>query len=636
MNTSIPFASRHFTSTRRFTAVLGIFSACLLTLVTTVRAQTLYYWTGNAGGGNWTTAGNWNTATQGGAVASNPPGTVATDTATINQGTTAGSPLTLSNGATTTIGLLTLSSLASSTSYLTISGSSTLLYSNTGVAGYNIGQGSGSTSAISLASGGSLTLNGTTGQVVLASAANSTVSLTVGSGSTFTTTTTGIVRLANNTNANATLTVNSGGTASIAAQLNVGNGASSAGSLILNGGSLTSNATNIGVGGTGSLTISAGSSMTAGQTTIGSTSTGNLAMSGGTVGVSLLTVGTGTNGNGTATITGGTVTSTAGATVAGSGATAGALRVKGSGQVLLNSGNTGSIILTVGQNATSGSAGTLLLEGGTIAAAAGATNGFGVSLYTPGTLTSTTTTSSIQGYGTLSVGGTGAKIFTNGGKVIASGANLVSGVGSASDQTLALNGSTFTVAATANRAAGSGWYAVNHGQLAMNMSGTTSGTTLNWGAPTGSFSGSSLINSAQLTLNASTAPSAVTISLFATDRTDMASVLARTGLPGGTIIGLWNIANGSANTWTGLTLRYDDVLAASQTPSLYYTPTASGSWSLINTTVDLGNFLVSDSVASLNNGYYALSVVPEPVTVSLFFAGGMGLLIFSRIRRRTV
>lgn len=619
---------------RRFYAVFGILSACLLSSIQITSAQTLYYWTGNAGGGLWSTAGNWNTGTQGGPAAIVSPGNLATDSATINLGSSSGSPVTLNNNVTTTIGSLLLANAASSTAYLTVSGAGTLLYANIGAAGYNVAGNTGATAGLSLESGGSLTLNGT-GQVVLASAANTTANLTVGSGSTFTTTTTSAFRVGNNTGANATVTVDAGGTVSIAAQMNVGNAAGSTGSVILNGGALTATTTLIGAAGTGSLSISAGSSMTAGQTSIGSTATGTLSMSGGSMGISLLTVGTGTNGNGTATITGGTVTSTGGATVAASGATAGSLRVKGTGQVLLNSGNTSSVILTIGQNAASGSAGTLLLEGGTVAPAAGATNGFGVSLYTPGTLTSTTTTSTIQGYGTLSLGGTGSKSFLNGGKVIASGANLVSGVGSATDQTLALNGSTFTVGAIpANRAAGSGWYAVDHGQLAMNMSGTASGTTLNWGAPSGAFSSSSLVNSAQLTLSASTAPSAITISLLATDRTDMASVLSRGGLPAGTLIGLWNIANGSANTWTGLTLRYDDVLAASQTPSLYYTPTASGTWSLVTTTVDLGNFLVSDNVASLNTGYYALSVVPEPGVVSLILAGGIGLVLARRIRRR--
>lgn len=357
----------------------------------------------------------------------------------------------------------------------------------------------------------------------------------------------------------------------------------------------------------------------------------------------VINVGSGASGNGTLLVSGGTVSSAAGTTV-GNGATVGGglLGVEGTGKYFINGSNGVANLLTIGTNSGTGSAGTVNLQGGTIAAAAGATNGYGLLLVTPATLTSGTTGSSIKGYGTITLGGSGTKTFTNGGKVVATGANLLSNTGaSPTDQTLDLTGSTFTVVTSTNRGAGAGWYAVNHGKLTMNVSGTAAATTLNWGAPSGAFSVNSLVNSAQLTFATAAAPSAVTISLLASDRSDIAALWSQAGLPGGAgsadAIGIWNITNSSGSTWNGLTLRYDDsAVAPLETLALYYITDASGTWSLVSTTIDSSvNFTVSHT-GTLNSGYYALLAVPEPNTLWLL-AVGAGLVVgVRRLRARSV
>lgn len=572
-------------------------------------AQTNYFWSGNSGDSDWTTAGNWNTGSQTGPAATDSP--TGSGSVTINLGSTSAAPVTLDNGATTTIGTLFLGNAGSGTAYLTIDGANTLLYSNLGSAGYSWGQGTNSRVEVSLVNGGSLTLNGT-GQVVLGSSAGSSASLTVGNGSTLTTTTTSAFRMANNSTATASLTVNSGGTVNIALQqLLIANATSSHASIALNGGSLTAGVTQIGAG---------------------ATSEGSVTMTGGALNVASLAVGTGVGSVGTFAMTGGTMTSTGGLTIANAGAATGLMTVKGaSSTVRLNAGNTSNQTLQVGQNAASGSAGTLLIEGGSVTPAAGATNGFNVQLYTPATNSSTVSSSSIQGYGTLSLGGTGTKTFTNGGKVIASGANLVSGSGPLADRTLDLSGGTFNVAVAANAASGAGWYAVNQGKLVMNVSGTAAAKTLYWGAPTGAFSVTSLVNSAMVTFNANTVQTDISISLLSADRSDIANLFSQPGLPvsASGVIGLWQVTENSANTWEGLTIRYDNALASGATPSLYYISGSSGTWTLIGSTVDAVNYLISDNVASLDSGYYAVTV-PEPSVANLILCAGGALLLFRR------
>jgi len=590
----------------KFTAL-----ACLILVAATgpVAAQTNYYWSGNSGDSDWTTAGNWNTGTQSGPVATESP--TGSGSVTINVGSTSASPVTLDNGVTTTIGTLFLGNSGTGTAYLTIDGANTLLYSNLGSAGYSWGQGTNSRIEVSLTNGGSLTLNGT-GQVVLGSSAGSSASLTVGNGSTLTTTTTSAFRLANNTTATASITINSGGTVNIAQQqLLVANATSSHASIAINGGALTAGATQIGVG---------------------ATSEGSVTMGGGSLNVASLAVGTGAGAVGTFAMTSGVTTSTAGLTIASAGAATGLMTVKGAGsEVRLNAGNSSNQTLQIGQNAASGSAGTLLLEGGSVTPATGATNGFNVQLFTPATNSSTVSSSTIQGYGTVSLGGTGSKTFTNGGKVIASGANLVSGSGPAADHTLDLSGGTFNVAVTANAASGSGWYAVNKGKLVMNVSGTAAAKTLYWGAPTGAFSATSLVNSAMVTFNANTAQADVSISLLSADRSDIANLFSQPGLPvsASGVIGLWQITENSANTWEGLTIRYDNALAAGATPSLYYISGSSGTWTLVNSTVDATNYLISDNMASLDSGYYAVTV-PEPGVATLVLCAGGAFFLFRR------
>lgn len=736
------------TTTKYFSLLFGVFCVVVLVLSSNARAQGNYFWTGTGGGSNWNTPANWNVTTQTGSTSTVSPGNTATDTATINQGSGSASPVTLDNLATTTITALNLGSLASSTAYLSITGTGTVLNTVPG-GGYNIGNGVGSTVGINIANGGVLAINPNAGQIVFGSGSNSIVSVTIGSG-TLRNDGTGasITRLGSGVGAVGTMTVNTGGVIILPGQFIVGNAAGSSGVLNVSGG-LVSTGTSITFGNAGAnallsltsgtissagnssfnanstanitgglytltsgfalsttgtfnidggtvsvgtgftanngavVTISSGSlvgtsggtaRLTAGggsvlieggvvnvtgavssissgglvnQTaglvtfagfTVGNGSSGTYTMSGGELSTTALNVGSGVGGNGMAIVTGGTLTSAAGAAI-GNGATVvdGSFGVTSAGAIRLNSGNGTGNVLQLGTNMAAGSAGTLLLQGGSVTPATGATNGFGVSLFTPATLTSSATASTIQGFGTLTLGSSGTKAFTNGGKVIASGANLVNNTGaSPSDQTLDLTGSSFTVATTANRAAGSGWYAVNHGKLSMNVSGTTgSATTLNWGAPvSGSIDVNSLVNSARLTFNASTAASAITISLLASDRSDVAALFSQAGLPGGDVIGLWEIQNGSANIWTGLTIRYDDVFAGGNTPGLYFIPNSSGTWSAISATVDGTNFVISDNVSSLSSGYYALLVVPEPGVASLLLVGGAALLFGRRLRAR--
>lgn len=720
-------------------------------------AQTLYFWTGTGGGASWTTPANWNNATQAGATATTAPGQAANDSVTINQGSTVGSPVVLNNTATTTIGALTLGGLASSSGHLAISGTGTVLSAT--AAGFNVSNGVGATSSITINNGGELDFNPSASQVVFGSGSNSTVSVTVGgtNGSAGTLrnngTSASTTRLANQVGSNSSMTVNAGGSVFLPGQFLVGSSTNSTASLTVNGGlvsagnaivfgqnganatfTLTSgtvtssgnssfNATSVtsitgglytltsavgatisgtftldgGVvsvgsgfttsgagavatmnsgslvgtsGGTARLTVGGGSmsigggvvNLTGATSTIGggalltqsggavtlagfnvgNAASGTFRMTGGSLTATSISVSSGAGSNGTWIATGGTATTAAGFAVAnGSTALGGQASLAGPATLLMNSSNGASNTLTIGTNSGTGAAGTLLLQGGSIASAAGATNGYSVALYTSGSLTSATTTTTLQGYGSVTLGSTGTKTFTNGGKVIASGANLVTGTGSPADHTLDLTGSTFTVATTANRSAGAGWYAVNHGQLSMNVSGTASATTLNWGAPSGSFTVNSLVNSAQLTFATAAAPSAVTISLLASDRSDIAALWSQAGLPGGAgssnAIGIWSINNSSGATWNGLTLRYDDsAVTPLQTLALYYIPDASGTWSVVSATIDNSvNFTVTHTGSTLNSGYYALIAVPEPNTMWLL-AIGAGLVVgVRRLRARS-
>lgn len=762
-------------STHRKSAFCALLCAAALASVEVASAQTLYFWTGTAGGANWSTPSNWNNASQGGPVATTVPGNASNDGVTINQGSSSGSPVTLNNLSTTTIGALNLGSTTSGTAYLAVSGTGTKLRPSTAtsyligsggssVVGLNVNQGaeleyvaatalsvgSGSNSSVTVTVAGTMRNTGAASTTTFAGGADSDATLNINSGGLVNLAgsgqvifgngvgsaaivnvatggllnITGQVRVGNGNNSVGNLNV-SGGQVTLTSALNLGNGGSGVGNLtlssgtvsvtgnstfnvgsnvnitgglytmatgvsmatsgtfVLNGGTvavgtgLSFNAGSVGTissgsavtvsGGAGRLTLNGGSLSIGGGTvdlvgnastisggsvltqtsgsatfsalTVGNSGTGTYSKSGGSLVASSLNVGSGVNGNGNLTLTGGSTT-VGGLITVGSGTavTGGFMGVQGSTSLLHNNANGASNTITVGTSSGTGSAGQIFMQGGTIAPAVGATNGSSVVLATPATLTSAVTTSSIQGYGTFNLGGTGNKTFTQGGKVIATGANLVNNTGaSPTDQTLDFTGATFSVLATPNRSAGAGWYAVNHGKLSMNVSGTVAATTLNWGAPTGSLATGNLVNSAQLTFNASTAPSAISISLLATDRTDIAALFGQAGLPAGpgNVIGLWDMVNGSANTWTGLSFRYDDALAGGQSPVLYYIPNSAGTWSQIATTVDLLNFTISDNVASLNSGYYALLVVPEPGSAALLAAGSL-LLLARRKRTRRI
>ena len=107
-----------------------------------------------------------------------------------------------------------------------------------------------------------------------------------------------------------------------------------------------------------------------------------------------------------------------------------------------------------------------------------------------------------------------------------------------------------------------GWFAENHGKLVLKpitVSTGTGTTTYNWGE-TSNDTTIDLVNSVRLAFTNVSSGGDLSISLLATDRTDIASILPPVGW---SVIGLWDFDPPQGLTFGGLqlTFRYDDAQA---------------------------------------------------------------------------
>lgn len=155
------------------------------------------------------------------------------------------------------------------------------------------------------------------------------------------------------------------------------------------------------------------------------------------------------------------------------------------------------------------------------------------------------------GYGTVTAGG---KTLDNCGRVVADG------FGTDNTFDLSQYGTVDNERTNGTERTDCGWYAVNKGKLVLPSLATATGSqTLNWGEAQAN-SALSMVNSVRLSNFAVTTAGSVSISLLATNHSEvtMASALVRP-------VGVWNFAavNGLEFSSTDLTFRYDDALAAS-------------------------------------------------------------------------
>lgn len=167
---------------------------------------------------------------------------------------------------------------------------------------------------------------------------------------------------------------------------------------------------------------------------------------------------------------------------------------------------------------------------------------------------------------------------------------------------------------------GYGWFAQNHGKLALPTIAVEESTTYNWGESVNDTT-IDLINSVRMTFAAGVTAGDLDISLLATDRTDVAAA------PGGAFLGVWDFAaSGGFAMGTGsvdLTFHYDDALAAtlgideSDLCVFHYT---GGSWVDVTTSIDTTNkWITAEGIDSFSQ--FSVGVIPEPATMGLLVLG---------------
>jgi RNA polymerase sigma factor (sigma-70 family) len=208
----------------------------------------------------------------------------------------------------------------------------------------------------------------------------------------------------------------------------------------------------------------------------------------------------------------------------------------------------------------------------------------------------------VRGYGTVPRTGT----IQMDGKVVADGNGI--------DRTLNLTSFTSIAKDITNAAAGgsNGWYAVNHGRLALPLVAGPSASTLTWGESPGD-SQLDLVNSVRLTLQGDDAAAPRSLSLLSPDRTDVPSL---TGIDGATI-GIWRVdpSAGSIDS-AEVSVRYDDLLvdelgAPESSVSLWALCDATDSWNPVTTfSLDTVDHTVSGDATDFS--YFAVAVPPAP------------------------
>jgi hypothetical protein len=206
----------------------------------------------------------------------------------------------------------------------------------------------------------------------------------------------------------------------------------------------------------------------------------------------------------------------------------------------------------------------------------------------------------ITGWGTVDLTGS----LTNNGRIVANGfavdRNLDLSSFTSVNNTIP-NGTTET----------NGWYAENQGQLVLPaMAVATGNGTYNWGeAPYDSVNNPSidLVNSMQLTFTNVATAGSVSISLMATDRTDIPAELPT----GCTTNSAWKVTSSTlAFDSANVTFRYDPAIEATDRTLLVLRYDGSD-WVIdVNPTRNTTNKLISIGMTALSPYYAVVRVIP--------------------------
>ena len=239
----------------------------------------------------------------------------------------------------------------------------------------------------------------------------------------------------------------------------------------------------------------------------------------------------------------------------------GTFTLSGGTFVMANSASGTEAYFLVGAESGTGS-GTLVLKGGTLGGNAYSTTGMQVNA-----------TGTVRGYGAVSVG---AVRIAMGGRVIADGEGV--------DRTLSLasfNGVSNYVDNVSNK----GWFAINHGKLALPnvaVNASTSGA-YNWGEQQEDTT-IDLVNSARFVFTGLSGSGSLTGAVYSVDRPE--------ANPAGDhkiSVHEFGLSGGPTFTKCALTIRYDDSVAPGLDSRIVMARWTGSNWVKVATTVDAAN-----------------------------------------------
>ena len=224
----------------------------------------------------------------------------------------------------------------------------------------------------------------------------------------------------------------------------------------------------------------------------------------------------------------------------------------------------------------------------------------------------------VHGWGSIGLSGS----LENNGRVIADGYGV--------DRTLDMSQFSAVKRTIVNNG-NYGWFAQNHGALLLPPVKVAAGAaSCNWGQASSDVT-LDLINSMHVTFSNVTSGGSLSIALLAADRSDVAPI------DNGKLLDIWNITptGGLSFDSANLAFRYDDALAASlgiPETDLRVFHFDAGMWKDVTSGLDATNNLIyADGMTSFSQ--YAVGV-PEPSTLALLVTSMLSLLAYAWQRRK--